>query len=102
MSHDLVLAGGRLLDPATGLDRVADLGVTGGRIAEIGPELAGAQRLDVRGLLVVPGLVDLHVHVYEGVSHYGIDADEFLLRRGTTTGLDVGSAGAAKIGRAHV
>ena len=95
MSHDLVLAGGRLLDPATGLDRVADLGVTGGRIAEIGLELAGAQRLDVRGLLVVPGLVDLHVHVYEGVSHYGIDADEFLLRRGTTTGLDVGSAGAA-------
>ncbi len=95
MSHDLVLAGGRLFDLATGLDRVADLGVTGGRIAEIGPELAGAQRLDMRGLLVVPGLVDLHVHVYDGVSHYGIDADEFLLRRGTTTGLDVGSAGAA-------
>ena len=42
----------------------------------------------------MPGLIDLHVHVYEGVSHYGIDADRYLLRRGTTTGVDVGSAGA--------
>ena len=42
----------------------------------------------------MPGLIDLHVHVYDGVSHYGIDADTYLLRRGTTTGVDVGSAGA--------
>ena len=57
-----------------------------------GSRAASASR--PRGLLVVPGLIDLHVHVYDGVSHYGIDADTYLLRRGTTTGVDVGSAGA--------
>ena len=95
MTHDLVLRGGRVLDPATGIDAVVDLAVDGDRIAALGSNLDGRTTLDVGGLLVVPGLVDLHVHVYEGVSHYGIDADTFLLRRGTTTGLDVGSAGAA-------
>ena len=96
--HDLVLAGGRVLDPSTGVDGELDVAVESGRIAEIGTGLAGRTVLDCSGMLVVPGLVDLHVHVYEGVSHYGIDADAFLLRRGTTTGLDVGSAGAATFG----
>ena len=60
----------------------------------MGEALAGRERVEAAGLLVVPGLIDLHVHVYDGVSHYGIDADTYLLRRGTTTGVDVGSAGA--------
>jgi dihydroorotase len=91
---DLVVSGGRVLCPATGIDRVADVAIDEGRIAAVGDRLAGRERVDAAGLLVVPGLIDLHVHVYEGVSHYGIDADRYLLRRGTTTGVDVGSAGA--------
>jgi dihydroorotase len=94
LTHDLVVAGGHVLCPATGLDRIADVALDGGCIAEVGAGLEGRERVDAEGLLVVPGLIDLHVHVYEGVSHYGIDADRYLLRRGTTTGVDVGSAGA--------
>ncbi|HEY3613587.1 MAG TPA: amidohydrolase/deacetylase family metallohydrolase, partial [Gaiellales bacterium] len=94
MTHDLVVSGGRVLCPATGTDRLADVAIDDGRIAAVGDDLAGHERVDAAGLLVVPGLIDLHVHVYEGVSHYGIDADRYLLRRGTTTGVDVGSAGA--------
>ena len=94
MTCDLVVSGGRVLCPATGVDRVADVAIDEGRIAAVGDGLAGRERVDAAGLLVVPGLIDLHVHVYEGVSHYGIDADRYLLRRGTTTGVDVGSAGA--------
>ena len=94
MTHDLVVAGGRVLCPATGVDSVADVAIDDGLIAAVGDGLEGREHVDARGLLVVPGLIDLHVHVYDGVSHYGIDADTYLLRRGTTTGVDVGSAGA--------
>jgi dihydroorotase len=94
VTHDLVVAGGHVLCPATGIDGLADVAIDDGRIAAVGEGLAGRERLDATGLLVTPGLIDLHVHVYDGVSHYGIDADTFLLRRGTTTGVDVGSAGA--------
>jgi dihydroorotase len=94
VTHDLVVAGGHVLCPATGVDSVADVAIDGGLIAAIGDDLRGRERIEARGLLVVPGLIDLHVHVYRGVSHYGIDADTYLLRRGTTTGVDVGSAGA--------
>ncbi len=94
MTHDLVVAGGHVLCPATGADAVADVAIEDGRIAAVGHGLSGRERVDAAGLLVTPGLIDLHVHVYDGVSHYGIDADTYLLRRGTTTGVDVGSAGA--------
>src|SRR5258707_9722436 len=62
-------------------------GVWGGRPPE-------ATQLDASGLIVVPGLVDLHTHLYRGVSHYGIDADAYCLDRGVTTAVDAGSSGA--------
>jgi dihydroorotase len=91
---ELVLAGGRVIDPANGLDEVADLAVSGGLIESVGLPAEAANVIDARGLLVVPGLVDLHTHVYRGVSHYGIDADRHCLGRGVTTAVDAGSAGA--------
>jgi dihydroorotase len=94
VTHDLVVAGGHVLCPGTGVDALTDVALDAGRIAAVGEALSGRERVDAGGLLVVPGLIDLHVHVYEGVSHYGIDADRYLLRRGTTTGVDAGSAGA--------
>lgn len=93
----LALAGGRLLDPGRGLDETADIGIDDGVIAGIGAEVnAGADRqaIDVSGLIVTPGLIDLHTHLYDGVSHYGVDADTYCLRRGVTTAVDAGSAGA--------
>jgi dihydroorotase len=91
---ELVLAGGRVVDPANGLDEVADIAVSGGLIESVGLPAEAANLIDARGFLVVPGLVDLHTHVYRGVSHYGIDADRHCLGRGVTTAVDAGSAGA--------
>lgn len=94
---DLAIVGGRVVDPVSGLDGPATVLVREGRIEAVGradaPTSAG-RTLDARGLLVVPGLVDLHTHVYWGVSHYGIDPDARCLAHGVTTAVDAGSAGA--------
>jgi cytosine/adenosine deaminase-related metal-dependent hydrolase len=60
--HDLVLSAGRVLDPETGLDRVCDVGIDGGSVTAIGERLDGATTVDVGGLVVAPGFVDLHSH----------------------------------------
>ena len=61
---DLVLRGGRVVDPESGLDAVRDVAVAGGRVAEIGESLApGAAEVDVGGLVVTAGFIDLHSHV---------------------------------------
>ncbi len=65
--HDLLLAGGTVIDPSQGLHAPADVAIAGGRIAAVGPSLpraAAARVVDVAGTLVVPGLIDLHTHVY--------------------------------------
>jgi predicted amidohydrolase len=63
---DLVLRGGRVIDPASGRDETADIAFGDGKITEIARDLpaSGAEMVDVRGLIVVPGLIDLHTHVY--------------------------------------
>ena len=62
MSHDLVLAGGRVVDPETGFDQVCDVGIDGDSITVLGDRLEGATTVDVGGLVVAPGFVDLHSH----------------------------------------
>jgi dihydroorotase len=62
---DLAIRGGRVLDPSQNLDRVCDLLLRGGRVAEIGDGLDAETELDARGLLVLPGLIDMHVHLRE-------------------------------------
>jgi dihydroorotase len=100
---DLVLAGGRVLDPGAALDRVADVGFAGGRVAAVG-EADGGTVLDVAGCLVIPGAIDFHAHVYWGGTSLGIDADALARRAGTTTWVDTGSAGAGNLAgfRCHV
>ncbi|MFO1123468.1 MAG: amidohydrolase/deacetylase family metallohydrolase [Hyphomicrobiales bacterium] len=93
---DLILRGGRVIDPAQGLDRVCDVGFRGGRVAEIGKSLKpgpATQLRDVAGLIVAPGLIDLHTHVYWGGTSLGIDAEDFCRSSGVTTAVDTGSAG---------
>jgi len=95
--YDLLLKNGTLIDPTTGLHATGDLAVTGARIAavlEAGSDAQARRVLDVAGLLVMPGFIDLHVHVFAGVSHYGIDVDPACLARGVTTALDAGTSGA--------
>jgi len=89
---DLVLKGGRLLDPAQGLDRVTDIAFSEGRIAAIGDGLQGRATENVAGLIVTPGLIDLHTHVYWGGTSLSVDP-MILARRGCTTLVDTGSAG---------
>ncbi len=93
MDHDLVLRNGRIIDPGTGRDEVADLAFAGGTVAAIGPGLRGRAERDVGGCVVMPGNIDFHVHAYYGGSSISIDADALARRCGTTTWLDVGSAG---------
>ena len=62
VSHDVVLAGGRVVDPETGFDRVCDVGIDGDSVTAVGDRLDGATTVDVRGLVVAPGFVDLHSH----------------------------------------
>lgn len=92
---DLILRGGRVIDPSQGIDGVMDVGFAGGKVAAVAPMLAveGAEVRDVAGLIVSPGLIDLHTHVYWGGSSLGIDAEDFCRTSGVTTAVDTGSAG---------
>jgi dihydroorotase len=106
-TYDLVIAGGRVIDPAQGIDGRLDVGIKGGRIAALGQDLAArpaGQVLAVPGAIVCPGLVDLHVHVYEWVTNFGLWVDDAGVDAGVTTVVDQGSAGAWTYGgfKAHV
>ena len=95
-SYDLVITGGHVIDPANGIDRVTSVAVRDGKVAAVGDDIDAAQatsRIDAAGQYVTPGLVDLHTHVYWGVTYWGIEADPVAARTGVTTWLDVGSAG---------
>lgn len=96
MAYDLVLTGGRVVDPGKGVDRVTDVAFKDGKVAAVGDGLARSTNSvrDVGGCLVMPGMIDFHVHVYWGGTSLGVRPDELARRCGTTTWLDVGSAGA--------
>src|SRR5678816_750790 len=74
---DLVLRGGRVFDPAAQrpVDQVADVRITNGRIIEIGRGLVAPRIIDVKDLWVVPGLIDLHVHLREPGQEYKEDIE---------------------------
>ena len=94
--YDLIITAGRVLCAAAGLDGPGAVAVRGGRIAAAGPDVGGTARewVGFPDGLLIPGLVDLHAHPARGGSRYGIDPDEHLLKRGVTTVLSQGDAGA--------
>jgi dihydroorotase len=108
MPYDLVIKGGHVLDPGQQLDGRLDIGITGGRIAAIQPDIPAAEArrvLEVRGpnRYVVPGLIDLHTHVAHGATTPGVgmqcvDPDVGGVQSGVTTVLDAGSVGVANVG----
>jgi dihydroorotase len=92
---DLILRGGRVIDPSLRLDARMDVGFAGGKVAAVAPFLAHSTAAvrDVSGFVVSPGLIDLHTHVYWGGTSLGIEAEEFCRTSGVTTAVDTGSAG---------
>ena len=68
MEYDILLKGGHLIDPKNDRDGTMDLAVKDGKVAAVGPDLGGAaeKTVDVSGLIVTPGLLDIHLHVYGG------------------------------------
>ena len=96
MPHDLILRGGRVVDPSQKLDRVTDVAFANGKVAAVGDNLKADASTEVRnvaGYIVTPGLIDLHTHVYWGGTSLGIDAEQFARDSGVTTSIDTGSAG---------
>jgi dihydroorotase len=93
---DLILRGGRVIDPAQGIDGVMDVGIRRGRVAAVAPGLkvtARAKGVNVRGKVVLPGLIDTHGHIYEHVTGiFGLNADLVGIRSGVTTVVDQGGA----------
>ena len=107
--YDLLLKGGHVIDPASGLDRIMDVGISGGKIAAVAinlPAREAGKVVNVSGLYVTPGLIDIHAHIGRGgvpldwftpeakvhAAPMGIPAD-FVLTAGVTTLVDAGTSG---------
>jgi dihydroorotase len=93
--NHFLLKGGRLLDPASSQDGSFDVRVRNRIVEQIGHDLSpeGATVIDVSGLLVMPGLIDVHLHLMNGLGAFGADPDVFGVGSGVTTVVDAGSAG---------
>jgi dihydroorotase len=109
-TRDLLIRGGRVIDPRSGVDAVLDVAISGGRVTQVAagiPEPTAARLVDARGLIVVPGLVDMHAHVFAGTepdaylsgSFGALAPDGFTARSCVTTVADAGGAGWRNIRR---
>jgi len=95
--YELLLKGGRVIDPSQSFNAPADVAIAGGRIAAMARDISAAESertVPVAGQIITPGLVDLHTHGFAGVSHWGVDLDQHCLARGVTTAIDAGTSGA--------
>jgi len=101
-AYDLLLKGGHVIDPKNKINGLMDVAIARGRIAQVGPGISAAQAknvVDVSGLYVTPGLIDIHVHVYTNTGQHGLTGDSsvypdaFSFRSCVTTMVDAGSAG---------
>lgn len=97
MNYDLIIKNGTLIDPAQSIHTRKDIAFTDGCVSTVSDNIPTSEARDVinaDGCYVTPGLIDLHVHVFYGVSHFGVEPDPTCLARGATTVVDAGSAGA--------
>jgi dihydroorotase len=101
-NYDLLLKGGRVIDPKNGINALMDVAVKDGKIARVAPGIPAAEAakaVNVEGLTVTPGLIDIHVHVYQRPENRAMDRDSNVqagahtFRSGVTTVVDAGTAG---------
>ena len=103
-TYDLLIKGGRMLDPANHMDGIMDIAILGGKIAKVAkdiPETGAAKVIHAHGMLVVPGLIDIHTHVFVGSKPdtfadgiYSLSPDDLSFKSGVTTVVDAGTSGA--------
>jgi dihydroorotase len=94
---DMLIKGGHVIDPASGVDGRMDIALKRSRIAAVDKNIplnSALEVIDATNQYVSPGFIDLHSHVYTGVTFWGIDADSLASHTGVTTWIDAGSAGA--------
>lgn len=97
--YELLLKNGHLIDPKNGIDAAMDIAIRDGRIAKVAEDIPSgqaAQSIDLAGLIISPGLIDMHVHVYHTrePETLSVIADHHCFRSGVTTVVDTGTAGA--------
>ena len=111
----LVLRGGRVIDPASGTDAIADVVIVDGVVAAVGPRVdaatttngarvsdsSEAEVVDCAGLVVTPGLIDLHAHVFPGLGDFCVEPDRAGVRTGVPVVVDGGTSGVATFGLAR-
>jgi len=99
--YDLLIKGGRVIDPAQNIDDKLDIAISGDKIATVAKDIPSqeSQRVvDARDKIVTPGLIDLHCHVYDSILNIGVEPDDAGVKQGVTTVVDGGSAGQATFG----
>ena len=95
MKADVLITGGRVIDPARGIDEIRNVAVQGMRIVDPGTdEVQSSHMIDASGCIVAPGLIDFHTHVFYDGSNTCIHPD-LMIPQGTTATVDAGSAGTA-------
>ncbi|HKV55021.1 MAG TPA: amidohydrolase/deacetylase family metallohydrolase [Candidatus Binataceae bacterium] len=99
--YDILLKGAAVIDPSTGLNGVNDIAIEQGKIARVEAQIAREEArrvVELPGTIIAPGLIDLHVHVFEGFTRFGVHPDQGGVYAGVTTLVDAGSSGCATFG----
>jgi dihydroorotase len=96
--YDIVIKGGRVIDPAQNIDGAMDVAINGDKIAAVDKDISpqeGKKLVDAKGRLVTPGLIDVHCHVFDTIMKIAVEPDIAGVKQGVTTVVDGGSAGEA-------
>ena len=94
--YDLLIKGGKVIDPSQGITSVMDVALVLDKVAHVAPDIPASQArrvIHAEGKIVTPGLIDSHIHVFPFVGPYGLEADPYCVHRGVTTVVDAGTSG---------
>jgi dihydroorotase len=95
VTYDLLVKHGFLVDPIQGIEDIRDIAISNGKVMLVSSQISGSAKevIDAAGMVVTPGLIDIHAHVYRDASDSGANADVHCLLKGVTTVVDGGSSG---------